>query len=85
MDPPAFIARVRTLKQVGKGLMIEPSIGDEIGSQGWCFGFSASWPMHLETARLHDVVRVIVRQLERLFPLIYRGSAAPDQIQCSCD
>jgi 23S rRNA (cytosine1962-C5)-methyltransferase len=77
MDPPAFIARRKDIK-AGEGAYHRANqLAMRLVAKGGIL-VSGSCSMHLETARLHDIIRSNSRQLERFSQLIYRGTQAPD-------
>ncbi len=77
MDPPAFIARRKDIK-AGEGAYHRANqLAMRLVAKGGIL-VSGSCSMHLETGRLHDIVRSNSRQLERFSQLIYRGTQAPD-------
>ena len=77
MDPPAFIARRKDIK-AGEGAYHRANqLAMRLVAKGGIL-VSGSCSMHLETSRLHDIVRSNSRQLERFSQLIYRGTQAPD-------
>ncbi|GAA0828289.1 class I SAM-dependent rRNA methyltransferase [Marinomonas arenicola] len=77
MDPPAFIARRKDIK-AGEGAYHRANqLAMRLVAKGGIL-VSGSCSMHLETNRLHDIVRSNSRQLERFSQLIYRGTQAPD-------
>ncbi|MBJ7556273.1 class I SAM-dependent rRNA methyltransferase [Marinomonas spartinae] len=77
MDPPAFIARRKDIK-AGEGAYHRANqLAMRLVAKGGVL-VTGSCSMHLETNRLHDIVRSNSRQLERFSQLIYRGTQAPD-------
>lgn len=77
MDPPAFIARRKDIK-AGEGAYHRANqLAMRLVAKGGVL-VSGSCSMHLETNRLHDIIRSNSRQLERFSQLIYRGTQAPD-------
>jgi 23S rRNA (cytosine1962-C5)-methyltransferase len=77
MDPPAFIARRKDIK-AGEGAYHRANqLAMRLVAKGGIL-VSGSCSMHLETGRLHDIIRSNSRQLERFSQLIYRGTQAPD-------
>lgn len=77
MDPPAFIARRKDIK-AGEGAYHRANqLAMRLVAKGGIL-VSGSCSMHLETNRLHEIVRSNSRQLERFSQLIYRGTQAPD-------
>jgi 23S rRNA (cytosine1962-C5)-methyltransferase len=77
MDPPAFIARRKDIK-AGEGAYHRANqLAMRLVAKGGVL-VTGSCSMHLETARLQDIIRSNSRQLERFSQLIYRGTQAPD-------
>lgn len=77
MDPPAFISRRKDIK-AGEGAYHRANqLAMRLVAKGGIL-VTGSCSMHLETGRLHDIVRSNSRQLERFSQLIYRGTQAPD-------
>ncbi|MGO3454355.1 MAG: class I SAM-dependent rRNA methyltransferase [Marinomonadaceae bacterium] len=77
MDPPAFIARRKDIK-AGEGAYHRANqLAMRLVAKGGIL-VTGSCSMHLETNRLHEIIRSNSRQLERFSQLIYRGTQAPD-------